>query len=156
MKKLVTFLCVLITFSMLVSCGGQGTATNNEPKTTTTKTEDVVNVQKTEQVPEVKTTKPAETTKIDDKDEKILLELMTIKYMCDNYLEVGRYRDERHSIGYYSEIPFFIEKSKILNKELKNKLSVPLTDYSDNNPYGDAIFQAILNLEIEKYKRLYR
>jgi hypothetical protein len=151
MRKNATFFCIVVMVFTLVSCGNQPSIVNDDNKITI-KTDNSIKLQKDDIKTDKVTSKSLDNVKKTENSEKVLIELMTIKYMCENYLIVGKYRDERHSIGLYTEIPFFIEQSKILDKELKIKLSTPLTDLSDNNRYGDAIFQAILELEIEKLK----
>lgn len=157
MKKLVTILCVMMIFSVLVSCGGTSSVTNNEPKTSTTKTENVVNTQINEKVVDKKVTKPAETPKIDEKKEQVLIELMTIENILNKNLAYANYKGDYLDYYFLKEISTYISNSKIISQELKNRLVKPI---NDNRPpgngsygnYGDSKFKAILDVEIEKHK----
>lgn len=117
MKKLVTILCVLMTFSMLVSCGGQSSTTDNDPKKTTKveNTKEVpANPPKTEQINNNTLTKPAENTLTGENRALIWLELHAVGNMLDNNIN--------RKGGLCDDTIDYIKKSPILNKELKDKI----------------------------------
>lgn len=153
MKKLVTILCVLMTFSMLVSCGGQSSTTDNDSKkiTNVEKTKETpVNQSKTEQINNDKLVKPAENTLTGENRALIWLELHAVGNMLDNNIS--------RKGGLCDDTINYIKNSPIFHKDLKDKIIKTIIFGSIDGvdmPALDAEekLKAVLKEEINKVKQ---
>lgn len=139
MKRTAAVLCVVMLLFALAACGDQTSNVKNDQKETT-KIE-------TSNASSNETAKASENDRVKANNEEVLLDLLTIRNLCNDFERINEIKDGAWDFEIDSGVREFIDDSKSLGKEIKNKLLSSIHD-----GWGGCRFRAIVDLEIEKHK----